>query len=42
VDTNRVTLLDATGGITPLPLLSKDEVAEMILDRVVALLSDEG
>jgi phosphopantothenoylcysteine decarboxylase/phosphopantothenate--cysteine ligase len=42
VDTNRVTLLDATGGITPLPLLSKDEVAEMILDRVVALLSDQG
>lgn len=38
VDTNRVTLLDAAGEITPLPLLSKDEVAETVLDRVVALL----
>jgi phosphopantothenoylcysteine decarboxylase/phosphopantothenate--cysteine ligase len=42
VDTNRVTLLDAAGGITALPLLSKDEVAEMVLDRVLALLSDGG
>ena len=38
VETNRVTLLDATGGITPLPLLSKETVAEMILDRLVTLL----
>lgn len=38
VDTNRVTLVDAKGGITPLPLFSKVEVAEMILDRVVTLL----
>jgi len=41
VDTNQVTLLDSAGGITPLPLLSKDEVADMILDRVVALLTDK-
>ena len=38
VDTNRVTLVDAKGGITPLPLFSKVEVAEMILDQVVTLL----
>ncbi len=38
VDTNRVTLLDAQGGLTALPLLSKQEVAEMVLDRVAALL----
>ncbi len=42
VDTNRVTLVDALGGITPLPLLSKGEVADMVLDRVVALLNDDG
>jgi phosphopantothenoylcysteine decarboxylase/phosphopantothenate--cysteine ligase len=41
VDTNRVTLVDAKGGITPLPLFSKVEVAEMILDRVVALLAPQ-
>ena len=38
VDTNRVTLLAA--GVAPeeLPLLSKDEVADRILDRVDGLL----
>jgi phosphopantothenoylcysteine decarboxylase/phosphopantothenate--cysteine ligase len=36
-DTNRVTLIDAAG-IQELPLLSKAEVAERILDRVQALL----
>lgn len=39
VDTNRVTLLDAEGGQEELPLQSKDEVAEVVLDRVGALLS---
>lgn len=39
VDTNRVTLLDAAGGLTPLPLLAKEKVAEAVLDRVVALLN---
>lgn len=39
VDTNRVTILDAQGGIEELPLLSKYEVAQRLLDRVAALLS---
>jgi len=38
VDTNRVTILDAKGGVEGLPLLSKYEVARRILDRVVPLL----
>jgi phosphopantothenoylcysteine decarboxylase/phosphopantothenate--cysteine ligase len=37
VDTNRVTIFSA-GGEEALPLLSKDEVAEEILDRVAALM----
>lgn len=39
VDTNRVTLLDAGGGEEALPLQSKDEVAEAILDRVASALA---
>lgn len=39
VDTNRVTLLDAAGGTDELPLQSKDEVAEAILDRVARMLA---
>jgi phosphopantothenoylcysteine decarboxylase/phosphopantothenate--cysteine ligase len=35
VDTNRVTLLDAGGGLEQLPLLSKVDVAEHVLDRVM-------
>lgn len=38
-DTNRVTLLDSQGGVDSLPLMSKSEVAEVVLDRVVKLLS---
>jgi phosphopantothenoylcysteine decarboxylase/phosphopantothenate--cysteine ligase len=38
VDTNRVILLDARGGAENLPLMSKAEVAETVLRRVVALL----
>ncbi len=38
VKTNRVTLLEEGGTITEFPLLSKDEVASRILDRVAALL----
>jgi phosphopantothenoylcysteine decarboxylase/phosphopantothenate--cysteine ligase len=38
IDTNRVTLLDAGGGVQELPLMTKSEVAEHILDRVQALL----
>jgi len=38
VDTNRVTLIAADGNIETLPLLSKAEVAERVLEKVVALL----
>ena len=34
VETNRVTVLDAQGGQDELPLLSKHDVAEIILDRI--------
>jgi len=37
VATNQVTILDADGGVESLPLLSKDRVAERILDRISAL-----
>jgi phosphopantothenoylcysteine decarboxylase/phosphopantothenate--cysteine ligase len=36
-DTNRVTMLDAGGGVEALPMLSKGEVAEAILDSVERL-----
>lgn len=39
VETNRVTLLDRDGGIEPLPLMSKDAVADLILDRIGAILN---
>lgn len=39
VDTNRVTLIGADGAPQDLPLLSKAAVAEVVLDRVVDLLS---
>lgn len=38
VDTNRVTLLDAGGRVEALPQMSKEEVSQVILARVVALL----
>ena len=38
VDTNRVTLLDAAGGREALPLMTKAQVAERVLDRLIALL----
>lgn len=38
VDTNKVTLIDREGKVESLPLLSKREVADRILDRVVELL----
>lgn len=40
VDTNRVVLLDPAGGEEALPLLSKNDVAEILLDRSAALLAD--
>ncbi len=38
VDTNQVALLDAAGGIETLPLMSKAEVAEEVVKRVIGLL----
>lgn len=38
VDTNRVTLLDKTGKVEELPLMSKREVAEAILDRLAGMI----
>lgn len=38
VDTNRVTILDAGGGEEILPLMTKAEVAEIVLERVTGLL----
>jgi len=38
VDTNRVTLIDRNGKAEELPLMSKREVAERVLDRVAGLL----
>jgi phosphopantothenoylcysteine decarboxylase/phosphopantothenate--cysteine ligase len=37
-DTNRVTIIDRKGKIDSLPLLAKREVADKVLDRLVALL----
>jgi len=38
VDTNRVTLIDSAGKADELPLLQKQEVAEIIIDRLMGLL----
>jgi phosphopantothenoylcysteine decarboxylase/phosphopantothenate--cysteine ligase len=40
VDTNRVTLIAADSSVVELPLMSKFEVAEAILDRIVPLIVD--
>ena len=37
VDTNRVTIVDKDGKVDSLPLMSKREVAERVLDRVVGM-----
>ncbi len=42
VDTNKVTLIDRDGKVESLPLLTKREVADKILDRVVGLLAEKG
>ena len=39
VDTNRVVILDRSGGQDELPLMSKREVADAVLNRVSSLLS---
>ena len=38
VDTNQVTLIDKEGGTEELPLMSKREVAGVILDRVAGMM----
>jgi phosphopantothenoylcysteine decarboxylase/phosphopantothenate--cysteine ligase len=38
VDSNQVTILDGGGGQEALPLMSKDEVAQFVLERVTGLL----
>ena len=40
VETNRAFLIDRTGSKTESGLLTKEELAEMVLDRVVSLLQD--
>ncbi len=42
VDTNKVTLIDRDGKVESLPLLTKREVADRILDKVVGLLTGKG
>jgi phosphopantothenoylcysteine decarboxylase/phosphopantothenate--cysteine ligase len=42
VDTNRVTLIGSGGGVEPLPLISKEQVAEVVLERVAGLLGPIG
>lgn len=37
-DTNRVTILDAGGGEESLPLLSKSDVSEAVLERIIGIL----
>ena len=37
VDTNRAVLLDAAGGVAETPLLTKADLAGVVLDRVAAL-----
>jgi len=41
-DTNKVTLIDKKGKVEDLPLLTKREVADRILDKVMGLLSVKG
>ena len=42
VDTNKVTLIDRKGRVEELPLLTKREVAERVLDRVAGLMVKKG
>ncbi len=41
VETNRVVIIDSDGNVDRLPLKSKDEVANIILDRVVQILREK-
>ena len=42
VDTNRVIVLDAAGSVEELPLLTKDSLADWLLERVAGLLRGGG
>jgi phosphopantothenoylcysteine decarboxylase/phosphopantothenate--cysteine ligase len=42
VDTNRVTIVDAAGGASELPVMSKAEVAEAVCERLERLLAKKG
>ena len=42
VDNNKVTLIDKKGKEENLPLLTKREVADKILDKVVGLLANKA
>jgi phosphopantothenoylcysteine decarboxylase/phosphopantothenate--cysteine ligase len=42
VDTNRVVILDAAGGKQELPLLTKYEVAQRVLDRLLPILRERN
>ncbi|HUV45853.1 MAG TPA: phosphopantothenoylcysteine decarboxylase, partial [Dehalococcoidia bacterium] len=42
VDTNKVTLIDRNGKIESLPLLTKREVADKILDKVVGMMGKKA
>ena len=42
VDTNKVTLIDRDGKVESLPLLTKREVADRVLDKVVRMLSKKA
>jgi phosphopantothenoylcysteine decarboxylase/phosphopantothenate--cysteine ligase len=41
-DTNKITILDREGGVQSLPVMTKIEAAEKILERVEALLKKKG
>jgi phosphopantothenoylcysteine decarboxylase/phosphopantothenate--cysteine ligase len=42
VDTNRVIVLDAAGSVEELPLLTKDSLADWLLERIAGLLPGAG
>jgi hypothetical protein len=42
VETNRVTFLSAQGGQETLPLMSKSDVAEAIIERLICLLEQKA
>jgi phosphopantothenoylcysteine decarboxylase/phosphopantothenate--cysteine ligase len=41
-DTNRVVLIDRAGKTDPWPVMSKDEVASKLLDRVIEVVAHKG